>query len=60
MSNGRLITTMVTKWGDKDRPFRAELRVDGYPVLKSYHASMQEAFVWADEKKAAKLKELNQ
>ncbi len=52
------VTTLVAKWNDPDRPFRAELRIDGFAVEKSYHASMQEAFIWAEAAKERKLKEM--
>ncbi len=53
-----LITTLVSKWNDVDRPFKAELRVGGHAVEKSYHASMQEAFIWAEAAKERKQREM--
>ncbi len=58
MSKESLVTALVSNWGDKDRPFKAQIIVDGHCVQKSYHVTRQSAFVWASEKKAEKLKEL--
>ncbi len=58
MNNDKLVTTLVSKWNDVDRPFKAELRVGGHAVEKSYHASMQEAFIWAEAAKERKVEEL--
>ncbi len=60
MSNDKLITTMVTQWNSVDRPYRAEIRVDGYSVSKSFHSTRESAFVWCEQMKEQKLKELGQ
>ncbi len=58
MSKESLVTALVTKWKDEQRPYRAEIRVDGHCVRKSFHVTIIEAFIWAEEAKAAKLKEM--
>lgn len=57
--NEIIVTTLVSRLADKQRPYSAELRVDGYPVEKSYHATLELAWEWCDEKKAKKLKEVS-
>ncbi len=58
MSNEKLVTALVTQWSDPQRPFRAEIIVDGYPVQKSYHSTRQSAFVWCEQMKEQKKAEL--
>ncbi len=57
MSNEK-ITALVSNWNDPQRPFKAEIIVDGFTVAKSFHSSRQSAFVWAEEAKKRKLEEL--
>ncbi len=52
------VTALVSTWNDPQRPFRAEIIVDGHAVEKSYHSTRQSAFVWAEQMKEQKNEEL--
>lgn len=57
MTNER-ITTLVSKLSDKERPYRATLRVDGFTVAKSDHATLLLAWEWCEAAKAEKQTEM--
>jgi hypothetical protein len=54
MSHER-VTATVTHWSGR---FKAELYVDGFRVEKAYFATFQEAFEWAQARKAQKEEEM--